>query len=129
MMSDLLNKGQIRDLAKAHQNGSDMLFKITQKQVGNGIGSIIASIAIPMILDAFRGKGVGRGGPQIGEASGGGGVQELDHQWLHLLLLAHGGEAEVKKKDLRKRSYQARRPVFKKTVPMINFDLLEWCQY
>ena len=32
MMSDLLNKGQIRDLAKAHQNGSDMLFKITQKQ-------------------------------------------------------------------------------------------------
>ena len=25
MMSDLLNKGQIRDLAKAHQNGSDML--------------------------------------------------------------------------------------------------------
>ena len=26
MMSDLLNKGQVRDLAKAHQNGSDMLF-------------------------------------------------------------------------------------------------------
>ena len=38
MMSDLLNKGQIRDLAKAHQNGSDMLFRLTQKQVGNGIG-------------------------------------------------------------------------------------------
>ena len=69
MMSDLLNKGQIRDLAKAHQNGSDMLFKITQKQVGNGIGSIIASIGIPMILDAIR----GRGGPRIGKASGGGG--------------------------------------------------------
>ena len=30
MMSDLLNKGQIRDLAKAHQNGSDMLFWLTQ---------------------------------------------------------------------------------------------------
>ena len=85
MMSDLLNKGQIRDLANAHQNGSDMLFKITQKQVGNGIGSIIASIGIPMILDAIRGKGVaqaarpasgkrvGRGGPRIGKASGGGG--------------------------------------------------------
>ena len=53
----------------------------------------------------------------------------MDHQWLHLLLLAHGVEAEVKKKDLRKRSFQARRPVFKKTVPMSNFDLLEWCQY
>ena len=49
MMSDLLTKGQIRYLARAHQNGADMLFKITQKQEGNGIGSIIASIAIPMI--------------------------------------------------------------------------------
>ena len=73
MMSDLLNKGQIRDLAKAHQNGSDMLFRITQKQVGYGIGSIIASIGIPMILDAIRGKRVGRGGPRMGKASGGGG--------------------------------------------------------
>ena len=66
MMSDLLNKGQIRDLAQAHKDGSDMMFKITQKQVGNGIGSILASIGIPMILDAIRGKGVGRGGPRIG---------------------------------------------------------------
>ena len=69
MMSDLLNTGQIRDLARAHQGGAGMLFKITQKQVGNGIGSIIASIGIPMILDAIR----GRGGPRIGKASGGGG--------------------------------------------------------
>ena len=50
-----------------------MLFKITQGQVGNGIGSIIASIAIPMVLDAIKGKGVGRGGPRMGRASGGGG--------------------------------------------------------
>ena len=79
MMSDLLNKGPIRDLARAHQNGADMLFKITQKQVGNAIGSIIASIGIPMILDAIRGKGVasgsgvGRGGPRIGYPRGGAG--------------------------------------------------------
>ena len=67
-----------------------MLIKMVQtcylkKQVGNGIGSIIASIGIPMILDAIRGKGVaqaarpasgkrvGRGGPRMGKASGGGG--------------------------------------------------------
>ena len=75
MLSKLLNKGQIRDLAKAHKDGSDMLFKITQKQVGNGIGTILASIGIPMILDAIRGKGVGRGGPRIGKMSGGAGPQ------------------------------------------------------
>ena len=73
MMTDLLTKGQIRDLAKAHQAGTDMLFRLTKGQVGNGIGSIIASIAITMILDAIKGKGVGRRGPRMGRASGGGG--------------------------------------------------------
>ena len=47
-----------------------MLFKITQKQVGNGIGTILASLGIPMILDAIRGKGVGRGGPRMGKTGG-----------------------------------------------------------
>ena len=74
MLSELLNKGQIRDLGKAHKDGSDMLFKITQKQVGNGIGTILASIGIPMILDAFKGRGVGRGGgPRVGKMRGGAG--------------------------------------------------------
>ena len=60
-----------------------MLFKITQKQVGNGIGTILATIGIPMLLDAIKGKGVGRGGPRlnktgesgprIGKMSGGAG--------------------------------------------------------
>ena len=75
MLSKLLNKGQIRDLAKAHKDGSDMLFKITPGQVGNGIGTLLASIGIPMILDAIKGKGVGRGGPRIGKVSGGAGPQ------------------------------------------------------
>ena len=60
-MDNLLTKGQIRDLAKAYTDNSDMMFKVTNKQVGNGIGSILASIGIPMIIDALRGKGVGRG--------------------------------------------------------------------
>ena len=57
MMDNLLTKGQIRDLAKAYTDNSDMMFKVTNKQVGNGIGSILASIGIPMIIDALRGKG------------------------------------------------------------------------
>ena len=81
MMSELLNKGQIRDLARAHQGGEDLLFKITQKQVGNGIGTILASIGIPMILDAIKGRGGaqsprpgyrGRGGPRMGKSGGAG---------------------------------------------------------
>lgn len=71
-MIQLLTKKQIEDLAKAHQLGKDLLFRITQRQVGNGIGSIMASIGIPMILDAIRGKGAprmgkyGGAGPRIG---------------------------------------------------------------
>lgn len=70
MMSHLLTKGQIGDLARAQQGGSDMLFKITQKLVGNGIGTILASIGISMIIDAIRGKGVGRGSPRMGKTGG-----------------------------------------------------------
>ena len=150
MMSDLLNKGQIRDLAKAHQNGSDMLFRLTQKQVGNGIGSIIASIGIPMILDAIRGKGVGRGGPRIGKGgprigpppfignwSSGRGKKKKDQS-----PRCYAPDQRARSTTRKKQSFQgniisgrhivaqiAQRPVFKKTVPMSNFYLLEWCKY
>ena len=41
---------------------TDMLFKITQKQVGNGIGTVLASIGIPLVLDALKGL---RGGSAV----------------------------------------------------------------
>ena len=99
MMNDLLTKGQIRDLARAYQDGADMLCKITQKQVGNGIGSIIASIAFPMILDAFRGKGVGRGGPRMGRASGGGGPR-IGPPMAPPPFIGTWGKGRAKKKKL-----------------------------
>ena len=77
-MGDLLTKGQIEDLARAHKAGEDLLFKITQKQVGSGIGTLLASIGIPMIIDALKGgsgagAGIrkGRGGVRIGQSEGG----------------------------------------------------------
>ena len=123
MMSELLNKGQIRDLAKAHKDGSDMLFKITQKQVGNGIGTILASIGIPMILDAIKGRGVGRGGPRIGKMSGGAGPRigmPINPPPFIGNSPSTSGRGKKKKEQLIR---------FKKTIPMSNFDLLEWCQY
>ena len=126
MMDNLLTKGQIRDLAKAYTDNADMMFKVTNKQVGNGIGSILASIGIPMIIDAIRGKGVGRGGgPRIGKMSGGAGPRiglpmnppPFIGNWP-----STSGRGK-KKNDLNLR------PRFKKTIPMSNFDLLEWCRY
>ena len=74
-MGDLLTKGQIGDLARAHKLGEDLLFKITQKQVGSGIGTLLASIGIPMIIDALKGGSIkGRGGPRIGAPRSNGGA-------------------------------------------------------
>ena len=72
-MGDLLTKGQIGDLARAHKLGEDLLFKLTQRQVGSGIGTLLASIGIPMIIDALKGGSIkGRGGVRIGKSEGGG---------------------------------------------------------
>ena len=73
-LDHLLSKGQRNDLAQAHNLGQDLLFKIIQKQVGNGIGTVLASIGIPLVLDALKGltgRGIGRGGPRIGSRRGG----------------------------------------------------------
>ena len=121
MLSELLNRGQIRDLAKAHKDGSDMMFKITQKQVGNGIGTILASIGLPLIIDAIRGKGVGRGGPRIGKVSAQGGPRIGMYPPPFIGNWPSTSGRGKKKNGLKLR--------FKKTVPMSNFDLLDWCRY
>ena len=58
---DLLTAKQRQDILNALQTGSGVHIKPTQKQMGTGIGTILASIGIPMLLDAIMGKGVGQG--------------------------------------------------------------------
>ena len=66
-MSNLSTPKQKRDLATAHQLMQDMNFRVTKKQVGNGIGTILASIGIPLVIDALKG---GSGGVRIGNKGG-----------------------------------------------------------
>jgi len=81
-MSNLLTPNQKRDLAAAHQMMSDINFRVTGKQAGNGFGALLASIGIPLAIEAVKkltGKGVtgkgtrggssmkiGKGSPRIG---------------------------------------------------------------
>jgi len=51
-MSNLLTPKQKKDLAAAHQMVSDLNFRATGKQVGNGIGALLASIGIPLAIEA-----------------------------------------------------------------------------
>ena len=74
MMSHLLTPKQRNDLAQAHNLAQDMLFKITQKQVGNGIGTVLASIGIPLVLDALKGLRCGSA-VRMGRGKGGAAVR------------------------------------------------------
>ena len=58
---DLLTAKQKRDILNALQTGSGVHIKPTKKQMGTGIGTILASIGIPMLLDAIMGKRNGKG--------------------------------------------------------------------
>ena len=69
MLSHLLTPKQRNDLATAHNLAQDMLFKITQKQVGNGIGTVLATIGIPLVLHALKGP-TGRGAVRMGSKGG-----------------------------------------------------------
>ena len=55
---DLLTAKQRQDILNALQTGSGFHIKPTKKQMGTGIGTILASIGIPMLLDAIMGKGL-----------------------------------------------------------------------
>ena len=72
MLSHLLTPKQRNDLAQAYNGANDMLFEITQKQVGNGIGTVLASIGIPLVLDALKGL---RGGSAVRMRKGGAAVR------------------------------------------------------
>jgi len=67
-MSNLLTSKQRRDLAEAHQLMGDMNFSVTGKQVSNGIGTLLASIGIPLAIEAVKkltGRGIRRGSSML----------------------------------------------------------------
>ena len=118
-MSHLLTPKQKRDLATAHQLMQDMNFRVTEKNVGNGIGSILASIGIPLVIDALKVGSAVRIGNTGGAAPRIGRPPSFIGSW----------EGRGKKKKRLERSGSIQKPKFHRDIPMSNFDLLEWCKY
>ena len=128
-MGDLLTKGQIGDLARAHKLGEDLLFKLTQRQVGSGIGTLLASIGIPMIIDALKGGSIKGGAPRMGgPRSNGGAAVRIGPMAPPPFIGTWETRGRGKKKKVKKPSPN-HRPKFHKDIPMSNFDLLDWCKY
>ena len=61
----LLSNKQKKDILNALQTGSGVHIKPTQNQTGGFLGTLLASIGIPLALEAFK-KMTGSGVPRIG---------------------------------------------------------------
>ena len=63
----LLSNKQKKDILNALQTGSGVHIKPTQNQTGGFLGTLLASIGIPLAFEAFK-KITGSGVPRIGKA-------------------------------------------------------------
>ena len=61
----LLSDKQKKDILNALQEGSGVHIKPTKTQTGGFLGTLLASIGIPLALEAFK-KMTGSGGPRVG---------------------------------------------------------------
>ena len=61
----LLTTKQKKDILNALQTGSSLHIKPTKVQTGGFLGTLLASIGVPLVLDALKGL-TGSGAPQMG---------------------------------------------------------------
>ena len=65
-----LSEKQKRDIEIALQSGNDLKIKPTKRQSGGFLGTLLASIGVPILLRALTGSGAGRGMHMNGYAPG-----------------------------------------------------------
>ena len=53
----LLTTGQKKDILKALQTGNGLVIRPTKTQQGGFLGTLLASIGVPLLLNALTGKG------------------------------------------------------------------------
>ena len=54
----LLSAGQKKDILKARQSGGQLVIKPTRTQQGAFLGTLLATIGVPLLLNALTGKGL-----------------------------------------------------------------------
>ena len=72
----LLTAKQRSDIVNALQTGTGVSIKPTKKQTGGFIGALLASIGVPLAIEAIK-KVVGGGAPQLGVYQDGGAAPQL----------------------------------------------------
>ena len=148
----LLTDKQKRDILNSVQSGGQLVLKPTKSQYGGFLGTLLASIGLPLAIEAIKkitGKGAprmgsdlikGHGAPRIGAPRIG--MYQPPPPFVGTWEQARKGGGKKKKVGRRniarqKQSIQKRpslkhsivKPKFHKNIPMSNYDLLKWCQY
>ena len=144
----LLTDKQKRDILNSVQSGGQLVVKPTKSQYGGFLGTLLASIGLPLAIEAIKkmtGKGAprmgsdlikGHGAPRIGmyqpppfigtweQARKGGGKKKIKKVRSRTIA---GKKQSIQKRPSLKHSIV--KPKFHKNIPMSNYDLLKWCQY
>ena len=140
----LLTDKQKRDILNSIQSGGQLVMKPTKSQYGGFLGTLLASIGIPLAVEAIK-KMTG-GAPRMGSKLEGHGAPRIGMYqpppFIGTWEQARKGGGKKKKVRSRtiagkKQSIQKRpslkhsivKPKFNKHIPMSNFDLLDWCKY
>ena len=143
----LLTDKQKRDILNSFQSGGKLVLKPTKSQSGGFLGTLLASIGIPLAVEAIKkmtggaprmgSKLKGHGAPRIGmyqppppfigtweQARKGGGKKQTKKigRWT-----VAGKKQSIQKRTSLKHSIV--KPKFHKNIPMSNYDLLKWCKY
>ena len=154
----LLTTQQKKDILNALQTGSGVHIKPTKVQTGGFLGTLLASIGVPLAIEAIK-KMTGNGAPQMGRPKQrpprsipeqDGGLMTNTYRtppfygnWPDDTI----GMGTKKKKKISKKGrrstirqelavqkrpsskYSIVKPKFHKNIPMSNYDLIKWCKY
>ena len=147
----LLTNKQKQDILNSLQSGGQLVVKPTKSQYGGFLGTLLASIGLPLAIEAI--KKITGGAPRMGsDLKKGHGAPRLGMYqpppfigtWEQVRKGGGKKKKLPKKKKVRsrtiarqKQSIQKRpslkhsivKPKFHKNIPMSNYDLLQWCEY
>ena len=145
----LLTNKQKKDILNSLQSGGQLVVKPTKSQYGGFLGTLLASIGLPLAIEAIKkitGKGAprmgsdlikGHGAPRIGmyqpppfigtweQARKGGGKKKKSKK-VRSRTIARQKQSIQKRPSLK---HSIVKPKFNKHIPMSNFDLIKWCEY
>ena len=147
----LLTNKQKKDILNSLQSGGQLVVKPTKSQYGGFLGTLLASIGLPLAIEAIKkitgeaprmGSDLikGHGAPRLGmyqpppfigtweQVRKGGGKKKSSHKnkKVRSRTIARQKQSIQKRPSLK---HSTVKPKFHKNIPISNYDLLKWCEY